>query len=51
MLKKFMLLLFASLVLMFMAYASAPIAPKVAGAGQGASGQTAAQTYAASFAR
>jgi hypothetical protein len=31
MLKKFVLLLFASLVLMFVAYASAPSAEKVAG--------------------
>jgi hypothetical protein len=51
MLKKFVLLLFASFVLMFMAYASAPIAEKVAGAGQGVSGQTGARTYAASCVR
>jgi hypothetical protein len=51
MLKKFCLLLFASLVLMFVAFASAPFAQKVAGAAHDISGQNGARTYAASLAR
>ena len=51
MLKKVVLLLSASLFLILMAYASAPSAEKAAGSGQCVSGQTGAQTYAASCAR